>query len=214
MLTHTSLDRISEDVRSKLRIEYTIGSHLGVSEGARYIQDISGKVIEQDDNREDTRTVGKIWALRFLLGRARQNGLNALQVFDREVETMALGEDLYEPRKWELKSEILNRYNYDIIESDLLVLNYIELDPPFRGKDIGKYMIRDLYNNFIAGCGLFVLNFNPARIQPMGDVQKAIKKLGFYFSTVGFDTIPAFSDEYRFIHAGNGNKSFDAIHLD
>jgi GNAT superfamily N-acetyltransferase len=142
-----------------------------------------------------------------------------------------VGEIVYDFEENDFVQPIRDFYD-DLWENDILILNRIEIFPEYRGMGIGKHLIKDLYNNFIQGCALFVLKCFPLQAEAgtldrhkehaikMGyldfekDKAKSFKKLHSYYKSIGFLNIPSISKEYMFMNPIVKNKKFQSIVLE
>ncbi|GEN69615.1 hypothetical protein [Chryseobacterium rhizosphaerae] len=60
---------------------------------------------------------------------------------------------------------IIEKFQHEIYENDLLILSRIEILPEYRGVGIGHKWIKDFYVNFIQGCGLMALKVFPLQCE-------------------------------------------------
>lgn len=219
------LDDISTEVT------YRISSCLGIIEETRYDQNIFGDIIEVDGYGNKLNDIGQIKANKLLLGEAANNGCSIFSVVDMDPETLEMGEVVYDFQENDFVHSIRDFYD-DLWETDILILSRIEIYPEYRGMGIGKYFIKDMYNNFIQGCGLFVLKCFPLQAEAglydrhkdraikMGyegfekDQSKAFKKLHSYYKSLGFENIPSIKKEYMFMNSKLKNKKFQGILLE
>lgn len=203
-----------EQIRSSLRIDYSLTSHLGISEERRFIQHIFADITLQHGDRREEQ-IGSIEAIKLLIGAARNNGAGT-HLFNMDEDIQDIGAKIWDFEKQDLNDKI-RQFKADHYQgSDILILDHIELTPAYRGKEIGRYAIKDLYNNFIEGCSLFVARLDPYRIEKAQDPEKpkSIARLVAFFNLVGFTMLPEVSTELMFMDPANINPSFAKLKLD
>src|SRR5205823_13521880 len=76
---------------------------------------------------------------------------------------------LYEPGGYGFRDELVRRF--EAVESDLLVLDFVVLDPRWRGLKLGLLAVRKLVDLVGGGCGLAVSLIAPLRT----DVHKLLR---------------------------------------
>jgi len=227
--------RINKIDYTHVYIQYTIESSFIPVQAGRYKQQINGVMYYSPgiDEPEKSVEIGKITAEKLLLGEACENGYPGASVFDEDALVMEIGEAIYDFEKDDF-SEAVREY-LEISFMDLLIISRLEILPPYRGNDIGKYAIKDLYNNFIGGCGLVALKCFPlqleSRILEMDpttpkfnkdmqydslerDEEQSNYKLLAYYTSMGFKYIPELSESLLFLTPAIINRTFDKIKLD
>jgi len=214
-------------------IRYTINSTFAISEGYRYRQQINGVMLYFNDakNPEKSVEIGKIEAHKLLLGQALDAGYRSLSVFDTDEMILDIGEEIYDFERNDF-SEAIYEY-FEAPWMGLLILTRLEILPQYRGSGIGKYAIRDLYNNFIGGCGLMTIIMYPSQLERVplagekeydwyndmryptmeADEEKSIYKLLAYYTSMGFRYIPEISESLLFMAPAKINKIFNKIKL-
>jgi GNAT superfamily N-acetyltransferase len=201
-------DRIL-DLKTFTVVEYSITSPIGEIEERRYHQHVFGNVYETNERGERLREIGSIQALKLLIAEARSNNASLFDLFDITEDTMDLGERFWDFEANECDETLRKFYGDDIEGFNFLILTDLELIHDFRGKGLGKYLIKDVYNNFISGCGLFIADLQNDKIQ-----EKNKHKLVAYLNLTGFEIIPSFSDTLMFINPTLVNKALSSIVLD
>ncbi|MEO6232109.1 MAG: hypothetical protein ABJB11_23740 [Ferruginibacter sp.] len=216
-------------------IQYTIESSFMPAQASRYKQQINGVMYYSPNMNEPEKSVeiGKITAEKLLLGQAGENGYPGAAVFDADALVMEIGEAIYDFEKDDF-SEATDEH-FDTTFMDLLIVSRLEILPQYRGNDIGKYAIKDLYNNFIGGCGLVALKCFPLQLESRileidpttpkwnknmqydnleTDEEKSNYKLLAYYTSMGFKYIPELSESLLFLTPAIVNRTFDKIKLD
>lgn len=216
-------------------IHYTIESSMAPSNGYRYRQQINGVIhyFNDESNPEKSVVIGKIEAQKLLLGEAADAGYPGSAVFDADEMILDIGKTIYDFEKDDFSEAIYEQF--EIPWMDVLIVSRLELLPQYRGSNIGKYAIRDLYNNFISGCSLMIITTFPLQLESrvptiggaeynwyknMGyttmepDEEKSIYKLLAYYTSIGCKYVPEISEDLLFLTADNINKTFNKIKLD
>lgn len=197
------------DLRTLISVEYKIVSALGIIEERRFHQHIRAEIFEMSEKGERLRQIGSVSAIKFLISEARNYSVSLLDLFDITSETMDIAERLWDFETGDFDKRLYTHYNEDIEGSDFLVLYDIELLPEFRGRSIGKYLIKDLYNNFITSCGLFVADISSERI-----TENKKHKIVAYLNLLGFEMLPSLSNSLLFINPALINEPMKSIILD
>lgn len=216
-------------------IQYSIESSFIPVQAGRYLQQINGIIFYSPDMEHADKGVeiGKIRADKLLLGEAANNGYRGFDVFDADALVMEIGDAIYDFKKDDFAKAL--HANFEISFMDLLIVSRLEILPQYRGNDIGKYAIKDLYNNFIGSCGLLTLKCFPLQLESRileidpttpkwnidmqydsleTDEEKSSYKLLAYYTSMGFKYIPEISDSLLFLNPAIVNRTFNKIQLD
>jgi hypothetical protein len=114
-----------------------------------------------DDTGEETR-VGKLTAVRVHAGLAQDAGQRLYDVCDSySYELAHLYGLLYEPDGYSFREPLMLRF--EAVESDLLVLDYVVLNPKWRKLKLGLLAVRRFVDLVGGGCGLAVSFIAPLR---------------------------------------------------
>jgi hypothetical protein len=148
--------------------------------------------------------VGRIHAYRVHLGLAADHGQLLFDVFDAHSRQMgALYAALFDPGTDSFADPVVRQFH--MIDSDLLVLDYVVLHPRWRGLRLGLLAARRVVDLLGGGCGLVVSHIAPLRQEAHGRLrvpeswlprhdtdearEQAVMKLRGYFSRMGFERI-------------------------
>jgi hypothetical protein len=143
--------------------------------------------------------VGRAHAWRVHMGLAANQGESLLDVFDAHSQPMCdLYAALFDPETDYFTDAIIQRF--EAIDSDLLVLDYVILDPRWRGLKLGLLAARKMADLLGGGCGLVVSHIAPLRPDAYEMLRvprswlprpkkQAIAKLRRYFRQMGFERI-------------------------
>jgi len=218
---------------TQVYIQYSIESSFMAVGAARYKQQVNGVMYYSPDLDDPDKSVeiGTITAEKLLLGQAGENGYPGVAVFDTDALVMEIGKAIYDFKRDDFSEATQEELEMPFM--DLLIVSRLEILPAYRGNDIGKYAIKDLYNNFSGGCGLMALKSFPLQLEgsqndPSGqrapnamqydsmepDEEKSMYKLLAYYTSMGFKYIPQLSDSLLFLTPAIVNPTFDKIKLD
>jgi hypothetical protein len=167
-----------------------ISTHAGV---IRCTRDRDGKVFK----------VGRVKAYRIHAGLAREAGESVFEVCDaRSQEMCEVYDALFDPDD-DLNPEI--RDQFEAIDSDVLVLDYVLLSPRWRGLKLGLLAARKVIDLLGGGCGLAVSRIAPLhpdaeefKAMPAGWIPRhggvderraATARLRRHFRRMGFERI-------------------------
>ena len=148
--------------------------------------------------------VGRVHAYRVHMGLAANQGESLFDVFDAHSQPMSnLYAALSDPETDFLTEAIIRQF--EAIDSDLIILDYVVLHPRWRGLRLGLVAARKLVDLVGGGCGLTVCDIAPLRHDAHGllrvppswlprhhskqERQEAIVKLRRYFRQMGFERI-------------------------
>jgi GNAT superfamily N-acetyltransferase len=166
---------------------------------ADFVHSIAGRIlVEARDGEEEDG--GRIGASLVQFSEALDHGIDTARLGDGiSGEIAEYWENLFDVETGHLKGEI--QTEYEVASLDLLIFDYIEVYPKFRGLGIGVSAINRTIDVFGGGCGLIAckpwpLQFTPAIASDRDalkrlDVPKAredvaLRKLRAYWSRIGF----------------------------
>ncbi len=215
------------------RIDYSFSSHLGSMIESSYINCIKGELVQETEDGDISKeiVIGKIQISIILVSLAINNDRSLLEVFDNTAALFDIGQDIFDFDKNQMKDEIIGHFEEFPMNSDICIIERLEIIPAYRGKNLGKKMLKDIYNRFNGSCGFFVLKAFPLQFEPRlenkvniwdenlklkeleKDEEKARYKLIHFYQQCGFELIPDFSEEIMFINLSFTNKLMDEIEL-
>ncbi|HWG46802.1 MAG TPA: hypothetical protein VN688_28830, partial [Gemmataceae bacterium] len=107
-------------------------------------------------------SVGRVHAFRVHTGLAAKQGVSLLDVFDAHSQPMCdLYAALFNPETDYFTDSIIGQF--ETMDSDLLILDYVVLNPRWRGLKLGLLAARKMVNLLGGGCGLVVSHVAPLR---------------------------------------------------
>lgn len=126
-----------------------------------FISSYQGVIRAEGDNGVLHR-VGRAHAWRVHMGLATNQGQSLLDVFDAHSQPMCdLYTALFDPGTDYFTDAIIRQF--EAMDSDLLVLDYVVLHPRWRGLKLGLLAARKLVDLLGGGCGLVVSHIAPLR---------------------------------------------------
>lgn len=219
-------------------VNYSINSFLGDVNEDRYCQEIGGSAcVEENTESEEMIKIGKIRAYKLLISECcGLEDVSMEDLFDSNDTVLEITNKIMDcNNKWfELKDKVLEFYEDGIYNSNILIIDSVEVIEKYSGNKIGQRLIKDLINNFGSGCGIVVLKVFPLQ-QAMrivnndnkdvwhkemslntrfGKSVKCKEKLKKYYQTIGFDSIPRFSSSLMFYNPAMKNERFESIKFD
>lgn len=214
-----------------LAVTYSFESSLGSMENYRYKQSLLGRIMLQDEEGNDLEEVGRLHIDKLLFGQGMNNGWGRFEIFDTEQYLMDLGCLIWDFEASDFVEPLLQFFEYDLNETDVLYIHTFEVLPEHRGMQIGEHALRDAVNNLAQGCSLVVLDCAPIQYTNWGKVdkdwhkkmkygffekgkRKAKERLVQYLKRTGFYYLPKVSKSHMFLCPDWRNPNFDYIELD
>lgn len=222
-------DTLPED--KYLMIKYSIESSLFSRENYRYRQAIDGVIMLQDKHGEDLEEIGRRYADKLLFSVGMDEGWDHFSIFDTEQHLLELGEVIWDFEAGDFVEPLLNFFDHDLYEGDILYIHTIEILPEYRGMQIGEHAMKDTANNFEQGCSLIVTDCIPLQHTAWGKKdkewrekmqykllekgkRKAKQQVIQYLKRTGFYYLPKVSKQYMFLCPMRQNPNFDYIELE
>jgi hypothetical protein len=180
-------------------VEFLIRTELHDSVETDFVHTILGRIIAEPESR-GKEDAGHIGASLVQFGEALDHGISAGRLGDGiSGDISEYWEHLFNVETGYPKEEIQNEF--EVVDLNLLIIDYVAIDPKFRGLRIAESAIHRTIDIFGTGCGLVAckpwpLQFTPSvaddpealkKLAPP-DVGKAeaIRKLRYYWSRLGF----------------------------
>lgn len=215
---------------SFVTFKYQFDSGTGPFEGERYVRDMKMEIFSQDEDGVPVDLIGKAVFKIIYVAEAINSDYDLYEIFDSDEYTFRHSHAFFDFKTGEVKQAIRKYYNYDVMQSNICILEKIEILPEYRGCKIGAKAIKDIIFHFGSGIGLFVIQAFPLQFESkkkeLDEWQKqlklssfpsqekiAFKKLKDYYKSIGFDKIPGYKD-LLFYNPVIRNARFDAIDLE
>lgn len=126
-----------------------------------FISSHSGVLSCIDDESGEATQVGRVSALKIHAHLALDAGETLFDVCDAHSQELNQLHSLLYDHEDGLKKELVERF--EATEPDVLVLDYVILDPKWRGLKLGLLAVRKLVDMLGGGCGLAVSLIAPLR---------------------------------------------------
>jgi len=215
---------------SFVTFKYQFDSGTGPFDGERYVRDIKMEILSQDEEGFPVDLIGKAAFKIIYVAEAIDSGYDLYEIFDSDEYTFRHSQAFFNFKTGEVKEAIQKYYEYEIMQSNICIIEKIEILPEYRGCKIGAKAIKDIIFHFGSGIGLFVIQAFPLQFESkkkeLDEWQKqlklscfpsqeniAFKKLKDYYTSFGFDKIPGYK-ELLFYNTAVRNARFDAIDLE
>jgi hypothetical protein len=171
-------------------------------EPSDFVSAYVGVITCTDDDTGEVTRVGRVTAVRVHAGLAQDAGVPLFDVCDDYSQELAnVHALLYDPDGYSFREPLMRRF--EAMESDLLVLDYVVLNPKWRKLKLGLLAVRKFVDLVGGGCGLAVslvasLRHDAARMlgvpkawlprhETKDDRQAAKVRLRGYFRRMGFE---------------------------
>jgi hypothetical protein len=179
----------------------TSGSLHPQSEPTDFVSEYTGIIRCTRDRDNKVCSAGKVHAYRIHAGLAANHRESLFDVCDAYSHEMhVLHTLLYEPNSHGFQEPLIDRFH--AVEPDCLVLDYVLLNPRWRGLKLGLLAVRKLVDLIGGGCGLVVSEILPLhpdadkmlkvpkswlpRHQTPEERNQGVVKLRRYFRAMGF----------------------------
>lgn len=180
-------------------VEFVLRAELHESVETDFVHSIAGRIIAEPESR-GKEDIGHIGASLVQFGEALDQGISAERLGDGiSGDISEYWEHLFNAETGYPKEEIQNEF--EVIDLDLLIIDYVAISPAFRGLGIAESAIHRTIDIFGTGCGLVAckpwpLQFTPSfaddpealrrLAQPEVGKAEAVRKLRSYWSRLGF----------------------------
>jgi hypothetical protein len=157
-------------------VEFVLRAALHDYVDADFVHSIAGKIIAEAPSGGE-QDAGRIGASLVQFSEALDHGISTTRLGDGlSGDISEYWECLFDPESGYLKEEI--QTEYEVASLDLLIIDYLEVYPKFRGLGVGMSAINRTIDVFGAGCGLVACKPWPLQFTPaVASDQKALKRL-------------------------------------
>lgn len=139
-----------------------VGLHVD-GEPSDFVSEYNGVIICEDEETGAVTKAGRVAARRVHATLARNAGEPLFDVCDcHSQELHVLHTLLYEPDTHFFNDEVASRFA--VMGTDLLVIDYVVLDPKWRKLNLGLLAVRKLADLLGGGVGLVVSEIAPLRV--------------------------------------------------
>jgi hypothetical protein len=173
------------------------------TEPEHHILSMDGKILLSMEDEEELQA-GIFQLLLVSLSTAREDGFAAFEVLDSLTDTAHYLELIDDSGDW---SQMVRHQFVDVIDSDLLIVNKVNVDLEYRGRGLGILAVKTAIDCFSRGCGLVALKPFPLQFThwespdwepetPLPDgmtkaqaFRSALKKVEKHWARLGFRRI-------------------------
>jgi hypothetical protein len=215
-----------------LDLTYSFESGIGAATAGRYLNEytieIYGDGFDNGGNEIKPILIGKAKVTLVLLSLAINNGFSYYQIFDTSEELLELGNVIFD-LELEQYNEVVDRYNLEPFNSNLLYIDRIEILPEYRHAGWGKKVIKDILCRFSGCYGLMILKAFPLQLKVdrdttddwniqmefeklEQDAKVATTKLNSFYKSLGF--VKLLNADYFLCNPELKNSKLDKINID
>lgn len=159
-------------------VEFVLRAELHEPTDADFVHSITGRIIAESETRGE-EDAGNIRASLVQFSGALDHGISAERLGDGiSADIAEYWEQLFDPETGHPKEEIQNEF--ETVDLDLLIIDYIVIHPEFRGLGIAESAIHRMIDIFGSACGLVACKPWPLQFTPsIANDPKALKQLAF-----------------------------------
>jgi GNAT superfamily N-acetyltransferase len=193
-----------------------VGVHMGTSHWAivgefqpdDYIHEIAGDVAVFGSGGDILGKLGEFVVKLVDVDSAIADHESVFDVFDQSDSTIGYF-DLYEPGGWQFRESVLRVVGCEdeSVPCGLLIIDRLELAPPYRGKGVGLKAMECLIGRFRMGAGLVAIKPFPLQFEgAVSDEPDMLRRRGFdrypaseaacvrrlvrHYAQIGFERVP------------------------
>jgi GNAT superfamily N-acetyltransferase len=134
-------------------------------EPSDFIYETSGDLLAVND-ADDRSLVGKFRLYYIDVGRAINHGTSVFDVFDSYAHTLGYYDALFDPNSSEFSGSLMNILEYDVFDSNVLILDRLEILPKYRGRGLGLSVMRHMIERFAGGAAVVAIKPFPLQLEP------------------------------------------------
>jgi hypothetical protein len=157
-------------------VEFVLRAELHESAETDFVHSIAGRIIAEPEGggKEDA---GQLGASLVQFGEALDHGISAERLGDGiSGDISEYWENLFDVETGYPKEEIQNEF--ELADLDLLIIDYVAIQPKFRGLGIAESAIHRTIDIFGSGCGMVACKPWPLQFTPsVAEDQEALKRL-------------------------------------
>jgi hypothetical protein len=145
-------------------IQYSISGALE-DEIENYLTTITGEIFCFNNDMETKRKIGIIKGYYVDIDNAMSEGYGPFDILDLDGSTEPYYEAVFDDATNEFKATL----GPDIYQSNLLIIDRVEIIPEFRGRKIGLVAMYRMIRQFSHGCGLVTIKVFPLQFEHRGN---------------------------------------------
>lgn len=169
---------------------------------------IKGEMFNLDDYGDVNNQIGSIQGYYVDFENSWADGYEPFDILDLDGSTAAYYDVLFDFDTKKFKEDI----GSDIIYSNLLIVDRLEIKPAYRNQKIGLYSMFRMIQQFSHGCGLVAIKVFPLQFEAKRDDEKRKKwfadmELGSFEQeeTPAFKKLKMYYQQLGFVEVGNSN---------
>lgn len=174
-------------VELSVSIDYSMSRSLGnTSDYSDYLNKVCGRITGYGCLGQQCETVeiGRLRLYVIQVGNATNDSADLNGVFDTTQETLDAGSVVYDGSYHEFEPTVAMLFEDAFPTDDLLLLDRLEIYPPFRGQKLGLTILHQAIRDWSGGCSLAVMKPFPLQFGA------AVKKSESW-SQLRLDTFPS-----------------------
>jgi len=118
-----------------------------------FLYEVDGNVLGVDDN-DDRFMVGKFRIYYVNVAQAMDRNMSVFDVFDLHAHTVGYYDAIFGNHYPDFTEKVMKVLEYDVVDSNILILDRLELLPKYRGQGLGLKIICHIIKRFSMGTAL------------------------------------------------------------
>lgn len=169
---------------------------------SHYLYVTTGNVMAQNDDQREI-LAGKFRLYYVDVCAALNAGASVFDVFDCESAIIDYFEPIFNYGTLDISEKLLKLFKYDSSWGNVLILDRLEILPPFRARNVGLIVMRRLIERFGAGAAVVAIKPFPLQCERVSkdsdewrdslrladfdkDIRRSTAKLRRYYAKLGF----------------------------
>ena len=197
---------MTEEQNQYVVLRWTTESFVSESdEPDDFIYETSGYLLTVNNDNNHKSLTGKFRLYYVDVERAANHGIPAFDVFDSYAHTVDYHDALFGASSPEFSDQLMDILRYDVVGSNVLILDRLEILPKYRNRGLGLSVMRHMIERFASGTAVVAIKPFPLQFEPeplcedekkwrvyLGlpelskNTRSATKKLRDYYSRLGF----------------------------
>jgi len=173
------------------------------------IYEISGEILDVDEYDEQTH-IGRFRLYYVDVERAYNEGVSVFSIMDSYAHTVDYFDAIFGDSSPDFSEALQELLDHDLVGSNLLILDRVEIFPAYRGKRLGLQALKHMVKRFSPGAAVVAMNPYPLQFEsePRGELDTmqwselglyelptdkaaATKKLRRHYSQLEFVPLPS-----------------------
>ena len=174
-------------------ISYTLTntSRLNPIDESKHITFTNGSILVYDESKDKNVKIGAFDATFVKMSQLCDSDEHPLDVIDQTQTICDVAEAILDTdNDFDFKESVNELFDNDLVSGDFVIIESVELDPEWRGSNIGLAVIRDFIKNHIDTGTLVVVEPAPltkdVKNEKQVQVNKRVAKLNNHWKKLGF----------------------------